>query len=332
MIRFFPSLHPSSLSLSLPPSLYLSPSLPLSLSLSLSLSLPLSLSLLPLSLSLFLSLFLSLSLSLSLPLSPSLSPSLLPLSLSHSLSSLSLFSLSFSLSLPLSLFLSLFLSFSLSLSLPPSLSLLSPLSLSLSFSVWLISTDTSVGICRNQLNQWYQIYFNPLRTQHTWICVKPHIRLLAGIDAFRTMQTCLYTVKCQNLPKHFQMYTGTFFQMYTGTFLLLCLPKAGSEGLWEGIATKKCPCTFENVVDSALKACCLVEVAQGHSCCEPLRGWFWSTFYFVSWFFYNRICLPNEIPFKKCAGLSYKLWTTKKLWQKPRKRQICMETGVSVKG
>ena len=36
---------------------------------------------------------------------------------------------------------------------------------------------------------------NPLRTQHTWICVKPHIRLLAEMDAFPTMQTCLYTVK-----------------------------------------------------------------------------------------------------------------------------------------
>ena len=36
---------------------------------------------------------------------------------------------------------------------------------------------------------------NPLRTQHTWICVKPHIRLLAKIDVFPTMQTCLYTVK-----------------------------------------------------------------------------------------------------------------------------------------
>ena len=36
---------------------------------------------------------------------------------------------------------------------------------------------------------------NPLRTQHTWICVKPHTRLLAEINAFPTMQTCLYTVK-----------------------------------------------------------------------------------------------------------------------------------------
>ena len=48
---------------------------------------------------------------------------------------------------------------------------------------------------------------------------------------------------------------------------------------------KKYTCTFENVAESALKACCLVEDAQGRSCCEPLRGWFWSTFYFVSWFF-----------------------------------------------
>ena len=37
--------------------------------------------------------------------------------------------------------------------------------------------------------------YKHLRTQHTWICVKPHIRLLAEMDAFPTMQTCLYTVK-----------------------------------------------------------------------------------------------------------------------------------------
>ena len=38
-------------------------------------------------------------------------------------------------------------------------------------------------------------HINPLRTQHTWICVKPHICLLAEMDAFPTMQTCLHTVK-----------------------------------------------------------------------------------------------------------------------------------------
>ena len=42
---------------------------------------------------------------------------------------------------------------------------------------------------------------------------------------------------------------------------------------------------FEHVAESALKACCLVKDAQGRSFCEPLRGWFWSTFCFVSCFF-----------------------------------------------
>ena len=65
-----------------------------------------------------------------------------------------------------------------------------------------------------------------------------------------------------------------------------CTLSNGSEGLWEGIATKKkYTCRFENVAESALKACCLVEDAQGRCCCESIRGWFWSTFYFVSWFF-----------------------------------------------
>ena len=36
--------------------------------------------------------------------------------------------------------------------------------------------------------------------------------------------------------------------------------------------------------------------------------------------------------FPKMCRLSYKLWTTKKLWQKPQKRQICMETECVRKG
>ena len=44
---------------------------------------------------------------------------------------------------------------------------------------------------QNKLNK----ILNPLRTQHTWICVKPHVRLLAEMNAFPTRQTCLYTVK-----------------------------------------------------------------------------------------------------------------------------------------
>ena len=158
---------------------------------------------------------------------------------------------------------------------------------------------------------------NPLRTQHTWICVKPHIRLLAEIDAFPTMH------------KH------------------ACPLSNGSEGLWEGIATKKVHVYIWKCCRIRAQACCMVEVwVQFHEISpktglvlvrfrcpnrstflgfvcfvlEPyskwielskngwvhiedmrsnrsmwgslpkkttlaLRGWFWSTFYFVSWVF-----------------------------------------------
>ena len=45
-----------------------------------------------------------------------------------------------------------------------------------------------------------------------------------------------------------------------------------------------------------------------------------------------QIMLLYRNTFPKMCKLSYKLWTTERLWQKPRERQICMKTGVSVKG
>ena len=179
---------PASISLSLPPSLFLCPSLPLSLSLSpslflsvclslslsLSLSFPSSLFLSP-SVSLFLPLSLSVSLSgslsaspFSLPLSLSLSPSLPP-SLSPSLSvspspppclflPLSLFSSSLSVSLCVSLSPSLF------LSLPPSLCLSPPLCLSLPLSVSLcMSLSLSLPLP--------PLYVSPSLSPYLCVCV-----------------------------------------------------------------------------------------------------------------------------------------------------------------
>ena len=44
----------------------------------------------------------------------------------------------------------------------------------------------------------------------------------------------------------------------------------------------------------------------------------------------NILLYRNTFP--KMCRLPYKLWTRKKLRQKPRERQICMENGVSVRG
>ena len=156
--------------------------------------------------------------------------------------------------------------------------------------------------------QWFSYWWflvspdaiNPLRTQHTWIRVKPHIRLLAEMDAFPTMHACTLS--------------------------------NGSEGLWEGIATKKSACVHLKMLQNPRsKLAAWSKMHKDVLAASHFEDDFGQHFIsFPDFLWQNILFYWNTFP--KMCRLSYKLWTTKKLWQKPHERQICMETGVSVKG
>ena len=121
-----------------------------------------------------------------------------------------------------------------------------------------------------------------------------------------------------------------------------CLARALCAGLkvWaEKFAWARNPtryaCTFENVAESALKACCLVKDAQGRSCCEPLRGWFWSIFYFVSWFFRTEYASLSKY-LSKIVQVVIQVVNNKKVMAKtPREANLygnwCVRKGLNFK-
>ena len=66
---------------------------------------------------------------------------------------------------------------------------------------------------------------------------------------------------------------------------------------------------------------------------HALRGWFWSTSYFVSWFFYDRICFSIEIPFQKWRQVVIQVVNNRKIMAKtPREANLygnrCVRKGL----
>ena len=115
-------------------------------------------------------------------------------------------------------------------------------------------------------------YFNPLRTQHTWILEK---------DIFACWPKWTHSRPCKHA----------------------CTLSNGSEGFWEGIATKK--------VHVYIWKCCRIRAQSlllGQRCTRTFLLRATSRVILVNIlfrfliFFYDRICFSIKIPFKKCAG------------------------------
>ena len=110
-----------------------------------------------------------------------------------------------------------------------------------------------------------------------------------------------------------------------------CTLSNGSEGLWEGIATKK--------VHVYIWKCCRIRAQRlllGRRCSRTflLRATsrvILVNILFCFLIFYDRICFSIEIPFQKCAGCQTSCEQQKSYGKNPARGKTCMETGVSVK-
>ena len=108
-----------------------------------------------------------------------------------------------------------------------------------------------------------------------------------------------------------------------------CTLSNRSEGLWEGIASKKSTCVHLKMLQNPRSKHAAWSKKHKHVlAASHFDGDLVNISFRFLW--QNMLLYRNNFP--KMGMLSHKLWTTKKLWQKPRERQICMETGVSVKG